>query len=117
MSSVERAKLAELQAELLHNLAGKAALPVGFDATRLQATAESLARKRARAVARAWPALADALGEEFGIRFAPFATATGLPAVGGPLADGRAFAQTLAAAGDLPDSARLAVLAVDLHYQ
>jgi len=112
-----RAGLAARQAELLRALLGETPAPAGFDADRVRATAGVLARKRARAAARAWPALAAALGYRFERLFAAFADANPLPAEGAPLADGRAFARCLAAAGELPDEGRLEALAVDLHYR
>jgi hypothetical protein len=91
-------------------------LPAGFDAVRLRVAAASLARKRARAAARAWPGLARSLGRGFGELFAAYAEAVPLPRDGGPLADGRAFARWLAARGQLPEAGRLQALAVDLRY-
>ena len=55
-----RERLAAQQAALLRALADRAAPPDGFDPARLRATADALARKRARGVARAWPSLAGA---------------------------------------------------------
>jgi hypothetical protein len=111
-----RTRLAERQAALMQALGGAAA-PEGFDPGRVRLTADSLARKRARAVARAWPSLAEGLGESFAARFAAYADATPLPAEGGPLADGRGFARHLDARGELPDEARLQALNVDLHHR
>ncbi len=67
-------------------------------------------------MARAWPSLAGALGDRFGLLFAAFAAATRPPRHGGPLADGRAFARALAAWGELPEAARVEVMAVDLRH-
>jgi hypothetical protein len=117
MSAADRrTKLGELQAKLVQALTEQGAAPAGFDAARLQAAAAALARKRARSAARAWPALARALGPAFEGRFAAFAARTPLPRAGGPLADGRAFARALAAAGSLPEEGRREALAVDLRY-
>jgi hypothetical protein len=49
--------------------------------------------------------------------FAEYAVDTNLPSLGGSLADGRAFAQWLAARGKLPAAARLHALAIDLRYK
>jgi hypothetical protein len=68
------------------------------------------------AVARIFPALAEALGERFQEKFAAFATRTPLPRDGGPLADGFAFARSLADAGELPDQGKLEALAVELRF-
>jgi len=111
-----RERLAIQQAALLRALADRAAPPDGFDPTRLRATADALARKRARGVARTWPALAGALSDRLGPLFAAYAAATRPPRHGGPLADGRAFARALADWGELPEAAHVEVMAVDLRH-
>ncbi len=109
-----RARLADCQTELVRALTGQGDAPPGFEPERLRAAAVSLERKRLREVALAWPALVQALGDDFGPRFRAFAAGRPLPAAGGPLADGRAFARTLAAR-EWTDDLRLAVLAADLR--
>jgi hypothetical protein len=116
MSVDARAQLAAAQAGLVAALVAGGAAPPGFDCRRLEAAAASLAAKRARAAARAWPVLAGALGARFAVEFAAFAAAVPQPRHGGPLADGRAFARWLAEAGTLPDAVRPQLLAVDLRY-
>ena len=115
-SAKARAQLAAQQAVLVRALTTRGEPPPHFDAARLRAAAASLARKRARQAARAWPGLARALGRRFDGLFAAYAEAATLPRQGGPLADGRAFAHWLAARGELPQSGRLQALAVDLRY-
>ena len=56
------------------------------------------------------------LGDRFGPLFAAFAAATRPPRHGGPLADGRAFARALADWGELPEAARVEVMAVNLRH-
>jgi hypothetical protein len=116
MSAEARARLAAAQADLVAALVAGGAAPPGFDRRRLEAAVASLAAKRSRAAARAWPGLAGALGDRFAARFAAFAVAVPQPRHGGPLADGRAFARWLAEAGTLPDAVRPQLLAVDLRY-
>jgi hypothetical protein len=116
LSAKARARLALQQAELVTALMARGEPPPDFDAMRLRAAATSLARKRARAAARAWPGLARALGRRFGRLFAAYTDAATLPRAGGPLADGRAFARWLAARSELPEAGRLQALAVDLRY-
>jgi hypothetical protein len=116
MSAEARTRLAAMQAELVSALSGRAASPAGFDADRVQAMAAALASKRRHAAARAWPGLAEALGQRFVERFDEFAVTTPMPQTGGPLADGRAFLRWLAATGDAPEACRLQALAVDLRY-
>lgn len=117
MSAEARARLATKQAELVAALAGRAAAPAEFDAVRLQAAAASLATKRRHAVARAWPSLTEALGDDFEERFRCFAAATPLPRFGGPVADGRAFLCWLGPAADFGDACRLQELRVDLRFR
>jgi hypothetical protein len=118
MPSAElRRQLAEGQARLVEALTRSGEVPEGFDGQRLRAAAEVLLRKRTREAARAWPALARALGESFDEKFRDFASRVPLPREGGPLADGRAFVADLAARGELPDEGRLEALGVDLHYR
>jgi hypothetical protein len=116
LSAEVRARLAAEQAALVAALVGGDGAPPGFEAARLRLAAAALARKRARAAARAWPGLARALGERFGGLFAAYAGAAPLPREGGPLADGRAFARWLAARDELPEAGRLQALLVDLRY-
>jgi hypothetical protein len=115
MSPVDQA-LAERQAELVRALVERRKPPAGFDAERLGRTGDSLIRKRAREAARAFPGLARTLGDAFAERFAAFARNVPPPSRGGPLADARAFARSLAAAGELPDAGRLEALGVDLRF-
>jgi hypothetical protein len=105
-----------MQAALVGALTGGAAPPEGFDTARLAAAARSLAGKRRRAAARAWPNLAASLGDRFRERFAAFAAETLLPRWGGPLADGFAFARWLKARGELPDAGRLELFGAELRY-
>lgn len=92
-----RSRLASAQAALVHALVAGGEPPAGFTPERLRLAAQSLLNKRVREVAQAWPALLDALNDRFAPRFRDFARTTPPPAAGGPLADGRAFLNTLAA--------------------
>jgi hypothetical protein len=105
--SDQRARLAAGQAALVRALVGGGPVPAGFDPDRVGATAKALAGKRAREVARAWPVLAAELGEDFTGWFLADAAGRPLPARGGALADGLAFARALARAGRLPGEARV----------
>src|SRR5262249_50699523 len=117
MASAEaRTRLGAQQSDLMRALHGQGAALAGADTKRLSATADALFRKRRRSVARAWPALVQALGNRFLERFAAFAVQTVLPREGGAFADGREFVRFLAKLGDLPDAGRVEALAVDLHY-
>jgi hypothetical protein len=116
LSPEARARLAVQQAALVTALMARGEPPPDFDEVRLRAAAASLARKRARAVARAWPGMAAGLGRRFARLFGAYAEEAAPPRKGGPLADGRAFARRLAAQGELPESGRLQALTVDMRY-
>jgi hypothetical protein len=105
MTAEPRARLAARQAELISALYGGPPAE-GLDARLVTLTSDSLAHKRARAVARAWPALARALGADLADQFAAFARVTP-PPEGGALADGLAFSRVIARKRRLPDDARI----------
>jgi hypothetical protein len=104
--SAARARLATAQQALVRALVDGGPLPAGFNPDRVQATSAALARKRARAVATTWPALARTLGDGFTARFLAHAAGRPPPA-GGALADGLAFARALEAQGWLPGDVRV----------
>jgi hypothetical protein len=108
--------LAAQQAELVAALSGAGPPAAGFDPERLEASAASLLTKRIRSAARAWPVLADSLGAEFDGKFRTFAAANPLPRDGSPFVDGFHFARDLSARGELPDEARLELLAMELSH-
>lgn len=109
--------LAEQQAAIVAALTRNGPVPDGFDLDRVQAAADALAFKRARAVARAWPGLRAMLGAELRARFATYVSHARLPEQGGPLADGRAFVRWLAGQMPLADDVALQVLSVDQRWR
>lgn len=117
MSDDARQQLALTQAQLLGALVAGTDAPAGFDAEHLTAAAESLVSKRACAVARVWPRLACAIGDEFAARFASYARAHPLTHDGSPLADGRGFVAWLERAGRMTDEGRLEAFAFDARYR
>ena len=113
MSAPDRAAYAVRQAHLLDALLRGGDFPPGFVAAQAEAAGGSLRRKRGRAVAHAWPALALALslGDAFDARFDEFARGGAVDASGDPLRDGLAFARWLATAGPpLDDDVRVEIL-------
>ena len=114
--SQRRARLLHQQAELLRALVYRQRIPPEFDASRLQAAARAMARKRCHEAAKAWPALVHWLGEDFPRRFAAYAQISPLPSEGGPLADGWAFVNSLAWSERLPDEVRHARFVIGLRY-
>jgi hypothetical protein len=109
-------ELADRQAELVRSLNGEGTAPAGFDADRVGVVAESLVRKRLRAVRQAWPGLATSLGGDFETLFKAFAAAYAAPRAGGALADGERFTRWLEPTHALADGARVERLAVALHF-
>ncbi len=97
MSAPDREGYAARQAQLLDALLRGGGYPAGFVAAQADAAGRSLRRKRARAAAQAWPALALQLGDTFDARFDAFARAVDAPPSGDPLRDGLAFARSLQA--------------------
>ncbi|MFG1790527.1 hypothetical protein [Nocardia sp. NPDC049149] len=65
--------LAERQAELVRALVSGGPTPPGFDTEAVAAAARALLHKRARDVARRYPQLAHACGDDFVPRFAAWA--------------------------------------------
>ena len=116
LSIEARARLKAQQSALVNALMTGGAVPAGFEVSCLRTAALSLTRKRARAMAHAWPTLAQELGDRFHERFSVYAQANALPRDGGPRADGRAFVRWLQAKGELPEAVRVHALAVDLRY-
>jgi hypothetical protein len=112
---VDRERLADEQAALVRALVDGGPVPAGFDPDRVRATAAALARKRAREVARAWPALAAELGDDFTARFLADAARRPPPARGGALADGLAFAGAPARTRHLSGNARVEVMLAAAH--
>ena len=108
-SHADSAAYADAQAALLRALIGGDAPPDGFDAAKAAVASRSLWRKRAHAVAAAWPALALGLGDRFDAAFEAYARAMPPPATGHGLADGLAFARALPRA-DLTQDGRVELL-------
>jgi hypothetical protein len=106
MPDADRAQLARQQAALVAALTTGAAPPADFDEPRVRLAARTLHRKRARAVAKTWPALAAALGRSFNEHFRAYADAHPL-ADPDPAADGAAFARHAGTLGLLTDAARV----------
>jgi hypothetical protein len=108
-SPADRAAYAAGQASLLLALVRGEELPPGFDADKAAVAARSLRRKRAHAVAGAWPSLTLDLGERFAAAFDAYALTTPPPAFGDGLTDGLGFARTLGRA-ELTDDGRVELL-------
>jgi hypothetical protein len=117
MSAPDRERLARAQDELVSALAGRGAVPYGFDAEGIAVAASMLQSKRMHSVAHAWPGLARALGQRFEEKFGAFAKLNSIPPHGSALEDGRAFARALARIGELPEEGRLEVFMTDLRYK
>lgn len=105
----DRAAYEAQQAELLRALIRGSDYPQAFDAAKAHAAGQSLRRKRARAVSKAWPGLTATLGDAFLPRFDEYARSLPPPAWGGGLTDGLAFARRLPTA-DRHDAIRIELL-------
>jgi len=109
----DRAAYAVRQAQLLDALLRGGDFPPGFVAAQADAAGRALRRKRGRAVAHAWPALALSLRDTYEARFDAFDRGGGADAHGSgdPLREGLAFARSLAADGlPLGDDVRVEIL-------
>ena len=100
-----RAEYALRQAELVRALVTRSDPPAGFDPERARQLVDTLLRKRRRAVARVWPALAHNLGRSFEAAFDEYAASSPPRHQPDPVADGLAFACSLDARR-LDDAAR-----------
>jgi hypothetical protein len=110
VSAPDRTGYAARQAQLLDALLRGDGYPDGFVAAQADAAGRSLRRKRGRAVAGAWPALALELGAAFDARFDAFARRADAPEPGDPLRDGLTFARWLGHGAPLGDDARAELL-------
>jgi hypothetical protein len=110
VSGPDRTGYAARQTELLDALLRGGDYPSGFAAAQADAAGRSLRRKRARAVASAWPALALHLGDALHPRFDAFSRSAEAPDAGDPLRDGLAFARWLGDEAQLGDDARVELL-------
>jgi hypothetical protein len=99
MLSADRRELEARQQSLVAALVAGADPPAGMDPRRIRVQAEALVRKRARAVARAQPELAAALGPGFAPAFRGYVSARPGGSPGCAAADAEAFARYLRASG------------------
>jgi hypothetical protein len=97
------------QAAFVRALIRGEGFPDELDARKAAAASRSLWRKRLRAVAAAWPALAVTLGDRFEVRFEAYARAVPPPAFGHGITDGLAFAWILPR-DELTDDVRVELL-------
>jgi hypothetical protein len=110
MPDDDRRVLADQQARIVQALTGGggAESPEGFDAGRIALTARTLRQKRARAIAKCWPAITDGLKGSFGELFEVYAASHVLPAT--PVEDCVGFARWLMQQQLLGDTGRMQLL-------
>jgi hypothetical protein len=108
-----RNELARQQHALVAALTANAPPPADFDQTQVATAAAALAKKRMHAAAKAWPALADAIGEKFEPLFARYASRQPLPRAG-HAADAREFLRHVLRHEELSDDAALRLLRLRL---
>jgi hypothetical protein len=97
-----RDELARQQQALVAALTANAQAPPDFDSTQVATAAAALAKKRMHTAAKGWPALADAMGEQFEPLFQAYASRHVLP-VAGHIADARHFLTHVLRQGNLDD--------------
>jgi len=107
MMGAARSRLASMEAEFLRSLSSGGPFAAGSDRRGMQATSQLLWTKRVRSMAKAWPELAALLGTRLAERAAEVLAGTPLPPRD----------HALQAAGPIPDSLRLKLLAVRLHHR
>jgi len=112
-----RDELARQQAALLAALEGDRPPPPGFDAHAVSVAGAGLADKRRRSAARAWPALARALGGDFTAAFATHVAPTPLAPSRGPLRDGLRLFRALRGDPRLDRAACAEALRVQLAFR
>lgn len=112
-----REALLDRQLAVVEALTGTRPPPDGFDLRKFHVAADSLFSKRARSVARAWPAIANALGPEFADHFRAYAARFASPPPGGAVADGRQFVAFLKSRKVATAELREATLLFDARYR
>jgi len=105
----ERDPAADAQMHLLRVLGGLNLPGTKDELARLDEAARELRARRREAVAKQWPAVAGALGDEYEALFDAYATKADAP-TGGTQADARAFLRQLRAKGKLPDQLSVTLL-------
>jgi len=108
----DRDSTADAQLHLVRVLGGKALPRAGEDLSKLDEASRVLRDQRRKAIAKEWPAIAEALGATFEELFQEYAGRSSLPS-GGTGADARAFLRQLKSKGKLPD--KLTVVADGLR--
>ena len=115
--SAERWALGWMESTFLCALNDSSQAPPGFEAKRFEAAREQLHAKRLRMMARAWPSLPQALGDDW--RRQAWAILRAVPRRGGTHAvtDGFVVAQRLEMRGPLPPDLRIRMLRVRVLYR
>jgi hypothetical protein len=112
-----RHRLAAMEVEFIRSLTAGGPYSSGSDIRGMRATSQLLRAKRVRTMERAWPELAGVLGDGLADRATDVLASTPLPPGDHAVQDGLTVARHLAAAGPIPDSLRLRMLAVRLRYR
>jgi hypothetical protein len=116
MAHDARRRLGLQEAELVASLTSLGPTPLRMDLQRIAAIRRALALKRVRVVARAWPSLRQALGDDFE-RVALGVLATAPMAARFPaIADGLAIAEHCRCTGAINDPVRLALLDIRVNW-
>lgn len=111
-----RHRLATQEAEFIRTLSAGGPDSSDSDLRGMRATSQLLRAKRVRTMARAWPELTSVLGNGLAERANDVLAGTPLSPGDHALQDGLMVARHLEAAGSIPDSLRLRMLGIRLHY-
>ena len=104
-----RQDLAAKQRQLVEALTGAAPAPDAFDPAQIETAATALADKRMRSARKAWPVLADVLGERFEPLFRAYAARYPSPPEG-PGVDAATFLRQISAGDHLARDERYKLL-------
>jgi hypothetical protein len=116
MADEARRRLAVQEMELMGALTRVGPAPLGMDSQRVAVTRRQLALKRLRVVARAWPSLRQALGQDFeGVGLEVLADIP-IAARHHAVADGLAIVEHCCDRGQGGDAARLALLGARANW-
>ena len=106
-----------MEAEFMRSILAGGPYAPDSDLRGMRAASQLLQEKRVRTLARAWPELADALGNDFTDRVTDVLAGTALPPGDHAVHDGLMVTRHLEAAGPISDSLRLRMLATSLRYR
>ena len=112
-----RAALGAREEAVLASILQGRVFPPQYGTAELKVARASLLRKRKRTLGRAWPRLAEGLGDTFDVRFEAYVSRFPSAPEGGALVDGWRLARSLREEGMLPGRARAELAAFELQHR